>query len=74
MEPSLLEEYDEWLAEHLEELVVKYPAKVIALHRGSIVFVGNLEADIYRKVRESGLEPIPLVFRVPREEDLQSIL
>ena len=44
MEPSLLEEYDEWLAEHLEELVVKYPAKVIALHKGSIVFVGNLEA------------------------------
>ncbi|MGA2462838.1 MAG: hypothetical protein ABSH06_00600 [Thermodesulfobacteriota bacterium] len=74
MEPSLLEEYDEWLAEHLEELVVKYPAKVIALHKGSIVFVGNLEADIYRKVQESGLEPIPLVFCVPREEDLQSIL
>jgi len=74
MEASLLEEYDEWLAEHMEELVVKYPAKVIAIHKGSIMFVGDLEADIYRKVRDAGLEPIPLVFRVPCEEDLQSIL
>jgi len=74
MEASLLEEYDEWLAEHMEELVAEYPAKVVAIHKGSIMFVGDLEADIYRKVRDAGLEPIPLVFRVPREEDLQSIL
>jgi hypothetical protein len=70
MEVSLLEEYDEWLAEHLEELVAKYPAKVVAIQRGSIVFVGDLEADIYRKVQEAALDPILLVFRVPREEDL----
>ena len=74
METSLLEEYDQWLAEHLEELVAKYPAKVVAIHKGGIVFVGDLEVDIYRKVQEAGLDPIPLVFRVPREEDLQSIL
>jgi hypothetical protein len=74
MEASLLEEYDKWLAEHLEELVAKYPAKVVAIHKGGIVFVGDVEADIYRKVQEAGLDPIPLVFRVPREEDLQSVL
>ncbi len=74
MEASLLEEYDEWLAEHLEELVAKYPAKVVAIHKGGIVFVGDLEVDIYRRVREAGLEPSPLIFRVPREEDLQSVL
>jgi hypothetical protein len=74
MEASLLKEYDEWVAEHLEELVTKYPAKVVAIHKGGIVFVGDAETDIYRRVREAGLDPIPLVFRVPREEDLQSVL
>jgi len=74
MEALLLAKYDEWLAEHIEELVAKYPAKVVAVHEEKIVFVGDLEAEVYRKVREAGLEPMPLVFRVPREEDLQSVL
>ena len=74
MEALLLKKYDEWLAEHLEELVSKYPAKVVAIYEGDIIFVGDLETDIYRRVREAGLKPPPLVFRVPREEDLQSIL
>jgi len=74
LEALLLERYDEWLAEHLEELVAKYPAKVVAIHEGKILFVGDLEADIYKRIRESGLKTMPLVFRVPREGDLQSIL
>jgi hypothetical protein len=55
-------------------LVAKYPAKVVAVHEGKVVFVGDLEGDIYRRVREADLKPMALVFRVPREEDLQSIL
>ena len=74
MEAQILTNYDEWLAQHMEELVEKYPAKVVAVHEGKVVFVGDLEAEIYRKVREADLKPTPLVFRVPREEDLQSIL
>ena len=74
MEAQILTKYDEWLAQHMEELVEKYPAKVVAVHEGKVVFVGDLEAEIYRKVREADLKPMPLVFRVPREEDLQSIL
>ncbi|MBM3299212.1 MAG: hypothetical protein FJY85_04595 [Deltaproteobacteria bacterium] len=74
METLQLQEYDEWLAEHLDDLVAQYPAKVVAIHGGKIVFVGDLETDVYQQIRETGLEPMPLVFRVPREEDLQSIL
>jgi hypothetical protein len=74
MEAQILLKYDEWLAEHMEELVAKYPAKVVAVHEGKVVFVGDLEGDIYHRVREADLKPMPLVFRVPREEDLQSIL
>ena len=70
MESRALTKYDEWLAEYMEELVAKYPAKVVAVHRREIVFVGDIESDIYRKVREAGLEPMPPVFRIPRKEDL----
>jgi len=74
MEALQLQEYDEWLAEHLDELVAQYPAKVVAIHKEKVVFIGDTETDIYRQIREAGLTPMPLVFRVPREEDLQSIL
>ena len=74
MEAIQLQQYDEWLAEHLDELVVQYPAQVVAIHEGKIIFVGDTETDIYQRVREANLEPMPLVFRVPCEEDLQSIL
>lgn len=74
MEPIKLKEYDDWLAEHMDELIAKYPAKVLAIHEGKIIFVGDSEAEIYKKVRELGLESTPFVFRVPREEDFHSIL
>jgi hypothetical protein len=68
MEALQLQEYDQWLAEHLDELVTKYPAKVVAIHEGSIISIGDTETDVYRRVREPDLEPMPLVFRVPRAE------
>ena len=36
MEALQLQEYDEWLAEHLDELVAQYPAKVVAIHGGQV--------------------------------------
>jgi hypothetical protein len=74
MEALQLQEYDEWLAEHLDELAAKYPAKVVAIHEGKVISIGDTETDVYRRFCEAGLEPMPLVFRVPREEDLQSVL
>ena len=74
MEASQLKKYDEWLSEHFEELVAQYPGKVVAIHEGKIILIGETENDIYRQVSEKGLIPAPLVFRIPREEDLQSIL
>jgi iron-sulfur cluster repair protein YtfE (RIC family) len=74
MEALQLQKYDEWLAEHLDELVTQYPGKVVAIHGDKVVIVSDLESEVYSQIRERGLEPMPLVFRVPREEDLQSIL
>lgn len=74
MEAIQLQQYDEWLAEHLEELVSLYAGKVVAIHEGKVVMVGTSEAEVYQHVRKTGLEPPPLVLRVPREQDVQSIL
>ena len=74
MEVLQLHKYDEWLVEHLDELIIQYPGKVVAIHEGKVIIVGELESDVYNQIRKRGLKPMPLVFRVPREEDLQSIL
>ena len=74
MEALLLQQHDEWIADHLDELVSHYAGKVVAIHQGRIAITGNSETEVYREIREVGLKPVPLVFRVPREEDFQSIL
>jgi hypothetical protein len=58
----------------MEELVRRYPSKVVAIHEGQVVYTGELEAEVYQWVARMGLTPMPLVFRIPRAEDLDSIL
>ncbi len=74
MEALALQKYDDWLAEHLEELVDRYPSKVVAVHEDQVVFIGDSEAEVYQWVHKTALTPMPLVFRVPRAEDLDTIL
>lgn len=74
MEAGILQKYDEWLAEHMEELVGRYPSKVVAVHEDQVVFIGDSEAEVYQWVHKTALTPMPLVFRVPHAEDLHAIL
>ena len=74
MEALALQKYDDWLAAHMEELVSRYPSKVVAIHEDHIVFIGDSEAEVYQWVHKTVLTPMPLVFRVPRAEDLDTIL
>lgn len=74
MEALKLQSYDEWLEEHLEELVERYAGRAVAIHDGEIIAIGDSEAEVYRIIREKKLPEMPLVFRVPTEEDFQSIL
>jgi hypothetical protein len=74
MDAMELQEYDDWIADHLDELVTQYSGKVVAIHQGRVILVRNSEAEVYQEMRQRGLKPAPLVFRVPREEDFQSIL
>lgn len=74
MAATALQKYDDWLAEHMEELVDRYPSKVVAIHEDQVVFIGDSEAEVYQWVHKTALTPMPLVFRVPRAEDLDTIL
>ena len=74
MEASNLQAYDDWLADHMEELADQYAGQVVAIHEGRVARVGDSEVEVYRWIREAGLRPQPLVFRVPTEEDINSIL
>ena len=74
MEATQLQEYDNWVADNLDYLVERYPGKVLAIHNGQVVFIGDSETEVYRYIKERTLKPMPLVFRVPREEDFHSIL
>jgi hypothetical protein len=74
MEAFVLREYDEWLADHMEELVRRYPSKVVAVHEGQVVYTGDAEVEVYQWVNKMGLTPMPLVLRIPRAADLDSIL
>jgi predicted solute-binding protein len=70
MEAAALQRYDEWLAAHMQELVDRYPSKVVAIHEDQVVFTGDSEVEVYQWVQKMALTPMPLVFRVPRAEDL----
>ena len=74
MEAFILQQYDEWLADHMEELVGQYSSKVVAIHAGRVIHAGESEEDVYQWVHTEGVTPMPLVFRVPRREDLNTIL
>ena len=37
METLQLQKYDKWLAEHLDELITRYPGKVVAIYEGKVV-------------------------------------
>ena len=48
IEALALQRYDEWLVTHMEELVSRYPSKVVAIHKDQIVFIGDAEAEVYQ--------------------------
>jgi hypothetical protein len=74
VEVAELDAYESWLAEHMEELVSQYAGKTVVIEQGQVIFVAESETEAYRWVRTTGRTHIPLVFRVPHPQDLNSIL
>ncbi len=71
---SVVEAYDQWMASHSNELFQRYTGKVVAVYQGKVIEVGDTLQQVYERVDARHLAEPPLVFEVPTEKDLVSIL
>jgi len=70
----VLEEYNDWMVAHYEELIEKYPHKAIAIVEGEIVAVGNTEKEVEEIARRKYPEKLPFVTTLPCEDDFVCLL
>lgn len=71
---KLLHQYDNWLTHHLDDLIDKYPGKIIAVINDQVVAVGDTYQEIYKPFLESDLEEMPLVIKVPHPDEVEEML
>ena len=71
---KILQQHDDWLSSHLDELIDKYPGKIVAIMNGEIVRIGDTYKEVYQPFLESDLDWMPLVVRVPHSDDVQELL
>jgi hypothetical protein len=71
---KILEEDDRWLAAHFDELVDQYPGKVVAIHDGKIVGVGNDAAEVCRPFQDANAAIMPLVVGIPEAHQWDNLL
>jgi hypothetical protein len=74
LDPKVLMAYDLWVAQHLDEMVRKYPRKVIAVYRDKLVAVGDSYKEVYAAARAQGITECPFAMEVPAAEDFEAIL
>ena len=74
MSPKVLMDYHRWVVKHLDEMSRKYPHKVIAVYRGSLVAVGDSYKEVYAAARAQGIKECPFAMEVPVAEDMEAIL
>ncbi len=70
----ILERYNEWMVDHYEQLVKKYPHKAIAVVEDEIVAVGKTEKEVDEIARGKYPDKIPFVTTLPSEEDFVCLL
>lgn len=74
IDPAVLAGYNQWVGEHYEELVKKYPTRYVAVHHGKLVAVGNSYKEVREAARGQGCtEPI-LTMQIPTEEELTGVV
>ena len=74
IKPEVLMDYDRWVTKHLDEMVRKYPGKVIAVFQGRLVAVGDTYKEVFAAARAQGIEEQPFAMEVPKREDFEAIL
>ena len=63
-----------WVREHFEELVRKYGGLYVAIMDGKVVVKGSNPKDVEKEAKRINSSKTPLIFKVPREEDLICLL
>ena len=67
---DILQQDAEWMTQHYDELVDKYPGQVIAINEGEVVAVGELEVEAYCTLRKKANLIGPLVLNIPHPDEL----
>lgn len=71
---KVLERYNDWMVDHYEQLVEKYPHKAIAVVEDEIVAIGKAEKEVDEIARRKYPDKIPFVTTLPSEEDFVCLL
>jgi hypothetical protein len=74
LDPKFLMACDEWVTGHLDEMVRKYPGKVIAVYGNKLVAVADTYKEVFAAARAQGIKEQPLAMEVPKAEDFEAIL
>jgi len=74
IDPKVLMAYGRWVTQHLDEMVRKYPGKVIAVYGGKLVAVGDTYKEVFAAARAQGITEQPFAMEVPRPENFEAIL
>lgn len=67
---KILEQDAQWMTEHYDELVEKYPGQIIAIDRGEIIAIGESEVEKYCYKRSDNNPVNPLILMIPHPDEL----
>lgn len=71
---DLLQQYDRWLVEHMDELVAQYPGKIVAVENEQVVAVGKTYKEVYSLFENRDRDWMPLIVEVPYPGETQGYL
>ncbi|MDV3002589.1 MAG: hypothetical protein N5P05_004244 (plasmid) [Chroococcopsis gigantea SAG 12.99] len=71
---NILQQHEDWLSSHIDELITQYLGKIVAILYGPIVGIGETYQEVYQPFLASGSEWMPIVMRIPHADDLQEVL
>jgi nicotinic acid phosphoribosyltransferase len=73
IDPSELDAYDAWVAEHLDEMVRQHPGKVIAVYQGRLIAVADSYREAFEAAKAQGIAGEPFTMRVPTGDEANAV-
>jgi hypothetical protein len=73
IDPTELDAYDAWVAEHLDEMVRQHPGKVIAVYQGRLIAVADSYREVFAAAKSQGIAGEPFSMRVPTSEEANAV-